>query len=197
MRKRLFLLLLALGLAGLPRAGQAYKFIRTASGKRIKWTTRSVAFKVNPTGAPAGAIKAVRQGMAAWSAAGSGFAFTDGSATAVWYNGRDGVNICCFDNLEENGMLAQNRLTFNPETGQLMDSDIRFNTAYSWSTNRRPGTVDVQNIATHELGHALALADLPDSADFRKTMYAYSIPGEVKKRSLNADDKAGILHLYP
>ena len=57
--------------------------------------------------------------------------------------------------------------------------------------------MDVQNIATHELGHALPLLDLYGGPDSGKTMYGYAEQGETSKRSLAAEDKAGISYLYP
>ena len=58
--------------------------------------------------------------------------------------------------------------------------------------------MDLQNIATHELGHALGLADLYDATSPvpEQTMYGYASAGETKKRSLEAGDKAGITVLY-
>jgi len=60
------------------------------------------------------------------------------------------------------------------------------------------GIMDLQNIATHELGHALGLADLYDTTAPvpEQTMYGYASTGETKKRSLEAGDKAGITVLY-
>ena len=58
--------------------------------------------------------------------------------------------------------------------------------------------MDLQNIATHELGHALGLADLYDTTAPvpEQTMYGYASTGETKKRTLEDGDKAGITVLY-
>jgi hypothetical protein len=102
-----------------------------------------------------------------------------------------------FSYLGTDGTIAQNSFWFNPTTGVLSESDIVFNTYYSWSVTGASGTYDVQNIATHELGHALSLDDLYGYFDSEKTMYGYANEGETKKRSLDPDDVAGICHLYP
>lgn len=56
--------------------------------------------------------------------------------------------------------------------------------------------MDLQNIATHELGHGFGLADLYESNASEETMYGYSTEGEIKKRSLYSGDIAGIHDLY-
>jgi len=55
----------------------------------------------------------------------------------------------------------------------------------------------VQNIATHELGHSLCLDDLYGTADSEKTMHGFADTGETKKRTLEAEDIAGIRYIYP
>ena len=57
--------------------------------------------------------------------------------------------------------------------------------------------VDVQNIMTHEAGHWLVLDDLYATYNSEKTMYGYSDQLELKKRSLESGDKAGIQKIYP
>ncbi len=57
--------------------------------------------------------------------------------------------------------------------------------------------MDVQNIAIHELGHSLQRLDLYGTADTEKTMYGIAADGEIKKRTLHADDIAGIRYIYP
>lgn len=55
--------------------------------------------------------------------------------------------------------------------------------------------VDFDNIATHELGHSVGMADLYNSCT-QETMYGYASNGEITKRSLNSGDIAGIKALY-
>jgi hypothetical protein len=45
---------------------------------------------------------------------------------------------------------------------QITDSDVDYNTYYSWNTNGNSGgsNYDIETIAVHELGHTLGLADL-------------------------------------
>jgi len=55
---------------------------------------------------------------------------------------------------------------------------------------------DVRNIATHEAGHVVGLADLYDNVYSELTMYGYASPKETKKISLEAGDIAGAQALY-
>ena len=93
--------------------------------------------------------------------------------------------------------MAKDSIWYQLSTGQILETDIKFNTDYAFKTDGSADAYDVQNIATHELGHSLALADLYDSADSDKTMYGYAAKGETKKRTLTQDDMDGITYLYP
>ena len=57
------------------------------------------------------------------------------------------------------------------------------------------GAFDFFNVAIHEVGHAFGL-DHPDATCTEQTMYAYAAAGEMKKRTLEAGDVAGITELY-
>ncbi len=84
-----------------------------------------------------------------------------------------------------------------PKTREIVEFDIRFNTYYAWGDAETDGNVmDLQNIATHEIGHGLGLADLYDADAMQETMYGYSDYGETTKRDLYKGDKAGITALY-
>jgi hypothetical protein len=72
-----------------------------------------------------------------------------------------------------------------------------FNYLFSYSTSGEAGRYDVQNVATHELGHWLKLLDLNASGTSGYTMYYSISTGETMKRSLETDDKNGIKAIYP
>lgn len=56
--------------------------------------------------------------------------------------------------------------------------------------------VDVQNIMTHEAGHWLMLDDMYYDEASEQTMYGYADQAELKKRSLEEGDIAGIKAIY-
>jgi predicted Zn-dependent protease len=56
--------------------------------------------------------------------------------------------------------------------------------------------MDLQNIATHEFGHAVGLGDIYDTACSSVTMYGYSDYGDTVKRTLETPDITGLRTLY-
>jgi len=77
-----------------------------------------------------------------------------------------------------------------------------FDTNYNWydctqtsCTSENKG-MDLQNIATHETGHGVGLADVYSSACSEVTMYGYSWYGDIGKRDLAQPDITGLQKLY-
>lgn len=180
----------------------AYCVNKDQTDKEIKWRYARATFKINTTGGPSSSLSAIKEAMQTWTnVKTSCFAFVDsGTTTSTAYGINDGQNIISFGYLDDSDTLAQNTFWYDPSTGRLLDSDIRFNTGYgiTWSCDCSSySTYDVQDIGTHELGHSLSLCDLYDSYDSEKTMYGYGITGEFKKISLDQDDIDGIAYLYP
>jgi hypothetical protein len=88
----------------------------------------------------------------------------------------------------------------NTRTGEIYDVDMEIN------EDRGPygdcpaggctdGTVDLQNVITHEVGHYFGIAHTPGPEE--ATMWAISPPGEVDKRTLEPDDAEAICSIYP
>ncbi|MFB0569677.1 MAG: matrixin family metalloprotease [Nitrososphaeria archaeon] len=78
---------------------------------------------------------------------------------------------------------------------EIVEFDILLNIFYDWGDGSIDKTVmDVQNIATHELGHGVGLADIYNCP--LETMYGYSTFGETIKQTLYDGDIAGIQKLY-
>ena len=83
-----------------------------------------------------------------------------------------------------------------PSQREIIEFDIMFDTDYTWSLSGESDKMDLQNIATHELGHGAGLDDLYDTVASEETMYGYSYNGDIKKRDLYFGDIAGIKELY-
>ncbi len=176
----------------------AYKVQTTYGGKDIKWESPRAVFQADPAGGPPGAAAALQAALGTWTAVPtSAFVFSYGGEQAGTCGLMDQVNRFCFSPSADDGTVAENTFWYNTLTGFLIDSDIRFNTTYAFSTDAAPDAYDLQNVATHELGHSLSLSDLYGAENVWKTMYGYVSVGETQKRTLHPDDMDGISYLYP
>ena len=125
----------------------------------------------------------------------------------------DGKNEIYFASIEDSGVIAFCNVWAvvrgPPKSKQLVEFDIVFdNVDFDWGNADVYGNsvMDLQNIATHEIGHALGLGDIyPEMYDKledlneakEQTMYGYALPGEIKKRTLDDDgDIVGLTVLY-
>ncbi len=195
--KRAGLLLLAASLL-LPGLAGAYEVTRSYNGAYLKWDGNSCTFVVNTNGMPSGALEAIQAAMRTWSEAGANFSFIyGGSSDSSDHGVKDGTNLIDQGQLDSKDTIAINYFWYHPRMGYLLDSDIRFNSDYNWSTSGDSNSMDLQNIATHEMGHSLSLEDLYGRRDQEKTMYGYADQGETKKRTLDDDDISGIKAIYP
>jgi predicted Zn-dependent protease len=113
---------------------------------------------------------------------------------AVALNNEDAL---LFGDYPETGVIAVASIWINRLTKQIVECDILFDTDFAWgNADDNTAVMDLQNIATHELGHAFNLADIYDSTKSYLTMYGYSYEGDIEKRTLAPGDIAGIQKLY-
>ena len=185
--------------AGTPGGGG-----KTSLGYKLtgyKWLTLPLTIKVNPDGLAADFVNsAITASAEAWDAeANAELVDTYQTSTSVTLDGptADGVNEIVFGPIADSNIIAQCTFWFNRRTKSIVDFEIVFNTYYTWGdATATSGVMDVQNIATHELGHGFGLADLYDAQWSEQTMYGYGDVGETKKRTLESGDIAGIQKLY-
>lgn len=109
----------------------------------------------------------------------------------------DGKNEIYFGSISSPGAIASTTIwgvfTGSPSTNKIVEFDLVFDQVdYNWG-NAQSGKMDLQNIATHEFGHALGLKH---TSCKEETMYPSTTYGETKKRSLNSGDIAGLTKLY-
>ncbi|HXW03988.1 MAG TPA: matrixin family metalloprotease [Vicinamibacterales bacterium] len=126
--------------------------------------------------------------------------FDDDDMSVIGYLDRPG----------QNRTLAATTFLIDTVSGEIVESDIFFNTSFPWSTAESgvTGRYDVESIALHEIGHLLglshsALGETELVGSGRRVIAAEAVmfpiafsPGNISDRALKADDIAGISDVY-
>jgi len=197
-----------------PKQPSCYKFLTPT---QVKWKVLPVNYVINPVNPvqtldEAFVTSAVFNAAEEWDVHTTTELMNNASANSIDYKATYGVqdykNAITFGNYPTEGVIAVTTVWYNPATKEIVEFDIMFDTDWTWgdaatecgstenSTNTTCKIMDLQNIATHEFGHAVGLNDVYDSACSEVTMYGYSNYGEVKKRTLEKPDITGLQTLY-
>jgi uncharacterized protein (TIGR03437 family) len=115
----------------------------------------------------------------------------DGQLELFWLENSemtgDGLNLA--------GTLALTRYQFVPATGEVTDAATVFNgSRFRWAVDGRADAVDIQDVATHEIGHIIGLSHSPIGGS---TMYPRTIAGRTNNRILGSDDIIAASVAYP
>ena len=163
------------------------------------WAQRPVPYFINPTNLdlPEAAVEAaVRAGADTWHAqSNASFSFTFAGPSTLTTTTYDSVNLVVFRNASSGSAIATTYWWSNA-TG-IVDADIVFWDGgfrfFSGSTGCSSGFY-IEDIAAHEFGHALGLGH---STSTNATMYPSVASCDTRNRTLDADDIAGVVALYP
>ena len=129
----------------------------------------------------------------------------DGSITSSdlsqFANTLDGVNGVYFADITTSGVIAVTTVWGfwggDIATREIVEWDQVYNDFdFDWSASGQSGKMDFENIATHELGHSIGMADLYTTVCNDETMFGYAANGEIKKSTLEQGDIRGINLLY-
>ncbi|HEX9722021.1 MAG TPA: matrixin family metalloprotease [Candidatus Paceibacterota bacterium] len=174
--------------------------------KDAKWKTIE-PWIVNPGTEDLGnafVVSTLANSIASWEAAANADILGFGSSTAAVLeadmNSPDGVNEVYFADIAEDGVIGVT-ITWGifsgpPFARELVEWDMVYDDQdFDWSETGEAGKMDFQNIAMHELGHAMGMGH-PDISCTLETMHRYASEGEIIKRDLHEGDIAGIGNLY-
>lgn len=112
----------------------------------------------------------------------------------------DGKNEVEFGDISHSGAIAVTivwAIFGGPPSGrEIVEWDQVYDDIdFDWSTTGVAGKMDLDNIATHEIGHSTGMGH-PENTCTEETMFWMADYGEIKKRDLHAGDIAGINQLY-
>lgn len=160
-------------------------------------------------------IAAISGALAAWNGVSTTSAhFLPLQMTALSEDPTDGNNVIVFSDDAEtesatSGVIAFTAILFNHCTsgttcvaangslvadGTILDTDILFSPMAQFSTTLAPGTVDLQAVVTHELGHSMGANH---TNILSATMFYATLAQDPHAQTLGADDIAFVSVLYP
>lgn len=142
---------------------------------------------------------AISASVRTWDDNTSAGLFASGTTGDAQYRIFDGKNAITFGR-DDPGIIAVTTVYYSRRTKEILEFDIRFNEYYIWGkatpSPDDPDYMDLQNIATHELGHAIGLGDIYNDPCSDVTMYGYSWYEETKKQTLEPQDITGLQSIY-
>lgn len=186
------------------------RLIYSGNGNVLYWNQpQSVSIVLNKNGsddvANGSDIVALRNAVAAWNE-------VDGTPAALLENASagaqvrtdyasDDIHLMLFDEDGSSGWFpgGSGTVAITPisfyTAGSIIDADVLFNGRdYGFTTSGQSGRFDIQDVATHELGHLLGL---DHSGMLGASMYPYVDPTVILHRSLSLDDVHGLRAMYP
>ncbi len=176
------------------QASAGYNFEVTFGYGSLYWNTPVVNFRVNPnTGDTTQERAMIDAAAATWSGAADFLLVDSGTCSTTTWNGEDERNDLFWSStLLPSGVIATSWASSWDQL--LLEVDICFNDNLYWGDGTG-GTMDVQSIALHEMGHWLKLRDLYGSSDTGKVMYGMRAVG-TQSRELSSSDREGIIWIY-
>jgi len=198
---------IAISVVGL--AYSTYAFVSLQAGSNpFFWGSPTVGYVIHEDGDPTITDgtddTAVRLAFEAWQQVpSSSIAFQEDQGSRARTDWRsDDIHLVIWDETNESGffgapsgLVAITPVDFDPSSGLILDADIIFNAKnHDFSTDLASGTFDVQNVATHEVGHFIGL---DHSAVVGSTMNPFANQNDTRLRSLELDDLAAAQSIYP
>ena len=212
---------LLIALLALPTHAHAYLQFSVQTGGRsvtLKWQRMPVRWFATDRGAPGVSASAFQQTMArafaTWEAVPTAtIAFQFVGFTGAEPFDDDDISVLGFQSHPEmERVLGATGFVIDTVTGEIVESDIFFNSAFAWSTAAAgdPAAFDLESVAVHEIGHFIGLGHSalgetevrPEGGRRVLGSGAVMFPiafgrGNTLDRELQPDDIAGVSDLYP
>ena len=203
----------ALLLASAPAS--AWVRSRTSRGDELYWLEEQLVWHLDDAGSADlpeddSELDAIRRSWATWDAVECDYGpfrmiFQEGplmhAARAEYLPAGGNRNLLLWVDDEawthSKAVIGVTSATYDAQDGRILDTDIEFNDArFRFTTTDKflSRRTDVQNTATHEIGHVLGLDHTQVEG---ATMVAHAEEGEIGKRDLHADDIAGLCMVVP
>jgi hypothetical protein len=199
---------------------------QTKSGGHVRWHRDAIDVVVDKSFTELAGPKLFGQAVDAWRATGANLpavSTKSGKDRSVGYKNKgDNENVVVSAPAgweRAKGALAITVLTYEEETGRILDGDILLNgggrsfavfdkdesivgsaavaidgTGQSSDSQTKAAKYDVQSVTTHELGHFFGLGE--DYDDAKATMYVSTRFGEIHKRIVTKNEGTVIAGLY-
>ena len=217
MRRHLVLALCAMMAAATPASAYLQLSSTLAGGvKVIKWGRSPVRWFSTNASAPgvtaAQFQQTVNSAFGTWEAVPTAdITFQFAGFTNAPPGEDDGLSVLGFERHGDlDRTLAATGFSIDLITGNILESDVFFNTAFDWSVSGAANAFDLQSVATHEIGHFLGLGHSllgeteMQAGGGRRVIAAASVMFPIAfgrdntiDRELQPDDVAGVSVTYP
>lgn len=203
--------LVGIVVAFFPHRAPAYEIQNAGSGDIIRWHESCFQYSLHEEGVPNTDIDDLRDVMRAsfdaWENVDCSYFYfdetDDASCDHIGYEENSGnINLLVFresgwaiDRAHDPSAIALTTTSWDDLTGRMLDADIEFNAEnFPFGIDGSADKADIQNTATHEIGHMLGL---DHSNVGNSTMAPTAGTGDTDKRTLDDDDIEGLCRLYP